>query len=233
MQRLPFLGHIISPQGIAPDPQKIEAVQKIQPPKNVTQLRSFLGLVGYYRQFIRDFSSIAKPLNQLLHKDEPYEWNEPQQDAFTRLKHHLISAPILAYPNFKKVFILATDASYYGFGATLSQLDDSRKEHPIAYASKSLKKEEINYGATELKCAAVVWAIEHFHKYLGATRFILVTDHYALKWLQTAEPKGRLGRWILKLQPYDFQVVHKPGRIHSNVDALSRLQTQTQQPPST
>jgi hypothetical protein len=233
MQRLPFLGHIISPQGIAPDPQKIEAVQKIQPPKNVTQLRSFLGLVGYYRQFIRDFSSIAKPLNQLLHKDEPYEWNEPQQDAFTRLKHRLISAPILAYPNFKRVFILATDASYYGFGATLSQLDDSRKEHPIAYASKSLKKEEVNYGATELECAAVVWAIEHFHKYLGATRFILVTDHYALKWLQTAEPKGRLGRWILKLQPYDFQVVHKPGRIHSNVDALSRLQTQTQQPPST
>jgi len=85
----------------------------------------------------------------------------------------------------------------------------------------------MNYAATELECAAVVWAIEHFHKYLGATKFILVTDHSALKWLRTAEPKGRIGRWILKLQPYNFGIVHKPGRIHSNVDALSRLPTQT------
>ena len=89
---------------------------------------------------------------------------------------------------------MATDASYYGFGATLSQLDSNRKEHPIAYASKSLRKEEVNYGATELECAAVVWAIEHFHKYLGTTHFILVTDHSALKWLRSAEPKGRIGR---------------------------------------
>jgi hypothetical protein len=230
MQRLPFLGHIISPKGIAPDPEKIEAVQQILPPKNVTQLRSFLGLVGYYRQFICNFSAIAKPLNQLLQKDEPYKWTDAQHEAFIELKQRLISAPILRYPDFRKVFILATDASYYGFGATLSQLDSNNKEHPVAYASKSLKKEEMNYGATELECAAIVWAIEHFHKYLGATKFILITDHYALKWLRTAEPKGRLGRWILKLQPYNFEIIHKPGRIHSNVDALSRLQTQTKEP---
>jgi hypothetical protein len=223
MQRLPFLGHIITPNGIAPDPQKIEAVQKIQPPKNTTQLRSFLGLVGYYRQFIRNFSGIAKSLNQLLQKDEPYQWNSSRQEAFEELKNRLIAAPVLVYPDFGKLFILATDASYIGFGATLSQLDSNKKEHPIAYASKSLRKEEINYGATELECAAVVWAIEHFHKYLGATKFLLVTDHYALKWLRTAEPKGRIARWILKLQPYDFEIIHKPGRIHSNVDALSRL----------
>jgi hypothetical protein len=227
MQRLPFLGHIIAPSGIAPDPTKIEAVQKIQPPQNITQLRSFLGLAGYYRQFIQNFSAVAKPLNRLLQKDEPYRWTHIQQEAFNELKDRLTAAPILAYPNFRKTFILATDASYYGFGATLSQLDQNHKEHPIAYASKSLRKEEVNYGATELECAAVVWAIEHFHKYLGATKFILVTDHSALKWLRTAEPKGRIGRWILKLQPYNFEIFHKPGRIHSNVDALSRLPTQT------
>ena len=227
MRSLPFLGHIISPQGIAPDPQKIDAVEKIQPPKNVTQLRSFLGLVGYYRQFIQNFSSIAKPLNWLLQKDVVYEWKTAQQEAFETLKKRLTIAPILAYPNFKKTFILATDASYFGYGATLSQVDSNGKEHPIAYASKSLRKEELNYGATELECAAVVWAIEHFHKYLGTTYFVLVTDHYALKWLRTAEPKGRIARWILKLQPYNFEIVHKPGRIHSNVDALSRLPTQT------
>jgi hypothetical protein len=163
----------------------------------------------------------------LLQKDEPYRWTHIQQEAFNELKDRLTAAPILAYPNFRKTFILATDASYYGFGATLSQLDQNHKEHPIAYASKSLRKEEVNYGATELECAAVVWAIEHFHKYLGATKFILVTDHSALKWLRTAEPKGRIGRWILKLQPYNFEIFHKPGRIHSNVDALSRLPTQT------
>src|SRR6185437_8327591 len=227
MQRLPFLGHIIAPSGIDPDPTKIEAVQKIQPPQNIIQLRSFLGLAGYYQQFIQNFSAIAKPLNQLLQKDKPYRLTPVQQKAFDELKDRHTAAPILAYPNFRKTFILATDASYYGFGATLSQLDQNHKEHPIAYASKSLRKEEVNYGATELECAAIVWAIEHFHKYLAATKFILVTDHSALKWLRTAEPKGRIGRWILKLQPYNFEIFYKPGRIHSNVDALPCLPTQT------
>src|SRR6185437_1143801 len=133
----------------------------------------------------------------------------------------------LMYPNFKETFILATDDSYNGFGATLSQLDRNGKEHLIVYASKSLRKEKMNYAATELECAADIWAIEHFHKYLDATKFILVTDHSALKLLCTAEPKGRIVRWILKLQLYNFGIVHRPGRIHSNIDALSRLLMQT------
>ena len=158
-----------------------------------------------------------------MHKDEPYYWGSKQQQAFELLKEKLVTAPILAYPDFGKRFILATDASYHGFGATLSQKDRDGKEHPIAYASKSLLPQEQNYFATELEYAAIVWAIEHFHSYLGATEFTLVTDHLALKWLKTVEPKGRIGRWILKLQPYHFTIIHKPGRIHSNVDALSRL----------
>jgi len=141
-----------------------------------------------------------------------------------------VTAPILIYPNYKTEFILSTDASYNGYGATLSQIADDGKEHPIAYASKSLKKEEVNYGATELECAAIVWAIEHFHKYFGTNHFTLVTDHSALQWLKSSQPKGRLGRWMMKLQPYRFTVIHKLGQKHSNIDALSRLETQTHPP---
>ena len=105
-----------------------------------------------------------------------------------------MTAPILAYPNFKQIFIVATDASYNSYGATLSQMDIDGKEHPIAYASKSLRTREVNYGATELECTAIVWAIEYFHKYLGTSKFILITDYITLKWLQTAELKGKIGR---------------------------------------
>ena len=113
MQRLPFLGHIVTPQGIAPDPSKVDAVQKLSPPKTVTQLRSFLGLAGYYRRFIQSFSEKAKPLHKLLEKEQPYKWKDNQQEAFDTLKQKLITAPILAYPDFSKTFILATDASYH------------------------------------------------------------------------------------------------------------------------
>lgn len=227
MKRLPFLGHIISPQGIEPDPGKVEAIKRLIPPTTVSFVRSFVGLVGYYRKFIKNFSEVARPIYELLKKGQPFQWKRDQQEAFEILKKRLMTAPILAYPNFKQTFILATDASYNGYGATLSQIGPDKKEHPIAYASKSLRPGEINYGATELECAAIVWAVEYFYKYLGTSKFILITDHIALKWLQTAEPKGKIGRWILKLQAYNFEIIHKPGRIHSNVDALSRLKQET------
>ena len=223
MQRLPFLGHIVTPQGIAPDPSKVDAVQKLPSPKTVTQLRSFLGLAGYYRRFIQSFSEKAKPLHKLLEKEQPYKQKDNQQEAFDTLKQKLITAPILAYPDFSKTFILATDASYHSYSATLSQIGKDKKEYPVAYTSKSLRPGEVNYGATELECAAIVQAVEYFYKYFGTSKFILVTDHIALRQLQTADSKGKIGQWILKLQLYDFEVIYKPGRIHSNVDALSRL----------
>ena len=181
MKWLSFLRHIIEEKGIFPDPEKIIAIQNISPPRNTTQLRSFLGLAGYYRKFIKNFSETARPLNQLLHKDTAYEWSHECQKAFDELKWRLVTTPILIYPNYKAEFILATNASYDGFGATLSQISSDNKEHPIAYASKSLKKEEINYSATELECAAIVCAIEHFYKYLSTNYFTLVTNYLALK----------------------------------------------------
>ena len=156
MKWLPFLGHIIEAKEISPDLEKIIAIQNILPPKNITQLRSFLGLTGYYQRFIQGFSAIAQPLNQLLHIDTKYEWNNQWQEAFNELKQRLVTASILIYPNYKAEFILSTDTSYNRFEAILSQIVDDEKEHPIAYASKSLKKEEVNYRATELECATIV-----------------------------------------------------------------------------
>ena len=116
-----------------------------------------------------------------MHIDTKYEWNNQWQEAFDELKQRLVTAPILIYPNYKTEFILSTDTSYDGYRATLSQIADDGKEHPIAYASKSLKKEEVNYEATELEYATIVWAIEHFHKYFETNYFTLVTNHSALQ----------------------------------------------------
>ena len=107
-------------------------------------------------------------------------------------KSRLVTALILIYSNYQAEFILAIDASYHGYGATLSQIADNKKEHPVAYTSKSLKREKINYAATKLECATVVWAIEHFYKYLNTSYFTLITDHLARKWLKTSELKGRI-----------------------------------------
>ena len=190
-----FLGHIVGRDGIQTDPAKVEVVRTFKVPKTVSQLRSALGLFGYYRKFVKDFSKIAQPLNHLLHKDVPFNWTEKQQRAFDFLKERLISAPILKYPDFEQPFIVYTDASGTGLGAVLSQLDENRKERVVAYASRSLNQAEKNYTITDKECLAIVWAIKHFSHYLGLRPFTIITDHIALKWLQTSKmPQGRRAR---------------------------------------
>ena len=218
-----LLGHIISRDGIQPDDEKIVKVKNYPVPTTIRQLRGFLGLASYYRKFIKNFSTIAKPLNQLLEKDVSYLWTNQTQQAFETLKNHLISAPILRYPDFNRPFYLHTDASGTGLGAVLAQRDDDNKEYAVAYASRSLTKPERNYAITEQECLAVVWAVEHFHQYLGTSHFYLVTDHSALKWLKTTELKGRRARWILRLEPYNYTIIHRAGRKHNNADAMSRM----------
>lgn len=219
-----FLGHVVGRDGIRPDPEKIEKVRDYPIPQNLTQLRAALGLFSYYRKFVKDFSKIAKPLNLLMKKDAPFNWTQKQQNAFDRLKECLIKAPVLTYPEFSRPFIIFTDASGIGLGAVLSQKGEDGREHVIAYASRSLNKAEQNYSVTEQECLAVVWAIKHFQHYLGMKPFELVTDHSALKWLQTAKmPTGRRARWIMELQQYDFNIKHRPGKQNANADALSRI----------
>jgi hypothetical protein len=238
-----FLGYVIGRDGIKTDEKKIEKIKNYPKPRTVTELKGFLGLASYYRRFIKDFSSIAKPLND-LQKDLEYKkdvkqkiqnqsieitkkWKEDQEKSFETLKEKLCTTPVLAYPDFEKDFILHTDASGFALGAVLSQIGEDKKEHPIYYASKSLTKAEQNYSTTELECYAVVWAVEKFYQYLEGNNFKIITDHYALKWLKNNALKGRRARWILKLQPYmnSMEIIHKEGRKHKNADALSRLRS--------
>src|SRR6266498_463771 len=184
-RNIEFLGHVVGNDGLKPDPRKIDKIKNLPIPTTQKGVRSVLGLCGYYRKFVRGFSKIAKPLNELLKKGKQFEWTESQQKAFEELKEKLIQYPILSYPDYEKEFILITDASGRGLGAVLSQLNDDGKKVVIAYASRSLVQAEKNYPITDQECLAIMWAIEHFHKYLIGKKFMIITDHSALKTLNS------------------------------------------------
>ena len=221
-EKLKYLGHMISQAGIEVNPEKISAVVKYTQPTNLTELRRFINLCGYYRRFVKDFAKIAAPLNQLLRKGESFVWGESQNLAFEKLKLCLVTPPVFAFPRENCETIIHTDACGYGLGATISQVQDG-KERVIAYASRSLTRAECNYSTTEQECLAIVFAIGKFRPYIFGQSFKVITDHNALRWLYSIkDPNGRLARWALQLQSHDMKIEHRPGRVHSNVDALSR-----------
>src|SRR5215216_4706688 len=222
--KLPVLGYVIGREGIQTDPEKVAAIQNFPVPKDLTQLRGFIALASYYRKFIKNFSSIVEPLNRLLKKNIYYVWGKDQQIAFENLKQCLTTPPILAYPEFTKPFILYTDTSTYTLGVILSQKDDDKKEHVIAYASRTLNKHERNYSITELECLAVIWAIKYFHHYLHGQKFTVITDYAALIYLKNmTNPVGKLGRWLMTLNGYNMEIINRPGKLHQNADTLSRI----------
>lgn len=217
-----YLGHIISREGVRPDPGKVQCVKEFPRPRNGKEVRQFLGLVGYYRRHIPEFAKLARPLTRLTSKSVRFAWDADAEDAFSALKEKLVSAPILKFPDFTRPFILTTDASKHAVGAILSQVFDGQ-EHPIAFASRQLSTAEQKYGATEQECLAVVWGVRHFRCYVYGRSFQVITDCRALKWLMnTRDPSSRLARWNLLLQEYDMEVIHKAGRANQNADALSR-----------
>jgi len=224
-----YLGHIITKDGIRPDPSKLYAVKEFPMPKTVKDVQSFLGLAGYYRKFIEDFSKIAKPLTKLTKKGEKFNWTAEQQNSFQLLKEKLTTAPVLNYPDFQQEFVVTTDASDYAIGAVLSQ-GPAGQDRPIAYASRILCKAEQNYNTTEKELLAIVWAVKYFRPYLYGTKFKIVTDHRPLIWLfNITDPGSRLIRWRLKLEEYDYEIVHKAGKSRNptptddqHVNSISR-----------
>jgi transposase InsO family protein/predicted aspartyl protease len=217
-----YLGHVVSDHGISVDTGKTKAIEDWPVPRDKHQLRSFLGLCTYYRRFVMGFASIAKPLTKLTEEARKFDWDQSCQRAFEQLKKALLTSPILGYPNEHGNFVLDTDASNYGIGGILSQLQDGQ-ERVIGYFSKTLSKPERNYCVTRRELLAVVKSVEHFYKYLYGRKFLLRTDHAALKWLmQFKNPEGQVARWIERLQEYDFEIEHRAGTRHNNADALSR-----------
>ncbi|RXN18313.1 Transposon Ty3-I Gag-Pol poly [Labeo rohita] len=238
-----YLGHVISSEGVATDPEKIQAVAEWARPQTAKELRSFLGFASYYRRFVQGFANIAAPLHQLAAAGEAPKgkkqskrayltseqfqqmWNTKCEVAFQGLKKKLTSAPVLAYADFTKPFVLDIDASHTGLGAVLSQ-EDGGKLRPVAYASRGLREPERNmdnYSTMKLEFLALKWAVtEKFRDYLIGNKFTVFTDNNPLSHVKTAKLGAVEQRWASQLAMFDFEIVYRPGRKNGNADALSR-----------
>ena len=226
---LKYLGHVVSKEGIRPDPDKLNTVREYPVPNKLKAVRTFLDLSSYYRRFIKDYATIAEPLIALTpHSDsKTFHWTEACQNSFETLRQHLVEAPIIAYPRFDQPFILQLDASEIGLSAILAQklIDDDgiSREHVIGYASRTLSASERKYSPTERECLAIVYGCNYYRPYLEGTRFTAITDHKALKWLHsTKDLNSRLARWAIQIAVYDIDIQHRPGSEKGPPDALSR-----------
>jgi hypothetical protein len=217
-----YLGHKVVPSGTAP--MTVEAIVKMLPPTDVPELRAVLGTANYYRKFVKDYNTIAAPLNNLLREDVAWNWSEECQKAFDTIKEKLTQAPILRRPDYSRSFELHTDWSGVGLGAVLVQRDDEGREYVIAYASRSNNRTERNYSSYAGECLAAVWGVSQFRVYLYGRRFVLLTDHEPFKWLMTNEKlTGMHARqWAHILSEYDFEIRHRPGKRSGDADGLSR-----------
>ena len=221
-----FLGHKIGKEGVLPDPANVEKVQKWPKPQKSDELKSFLGLAGYYSRFIPNYSDLVRPLREAAETKGRVEWTTERSESFEAVKLKLTSPPILALPTCKGEFKLATDASNTAVGAVLTEVVGG-EERVVAYASKVLSKSERRWPAYDKELWAIVWAIRHFRQYLTATKFIVYTDHKPLLNIPSSinvdgDATGRRGRWAIELSTYDVVVQYRKGSENNNADALSR-----------
>ena len=218
LKEMSFLGHIVSAEGIRVDPVKIEAIVNWKPPQNVTEVRSFLGLAGYYRRFVQGFSVIASSLTRLLRKGVKFEWDDKCQSSFKRLKEILVEAPVLIQSTSGRDYTVYSDASRIGLGCVLMQ--DGKV---VAYASRQLKPHEQNYPTHDLELTAVVFALKIWRHYLYGEKCRVFTDHKSLKYLLTQKDLNlRQRRWLELLKDYDCIIDYHPGKANVVADALSR-----------
>lgn len=217
-----FLGHVVTDKGISCDPSKVDTIKNWPVPTSVAEVKSFLGLAGYYRKFIPNFSEIASPLTSLTKKARKFEWSDDCQKGFDKLKELLITSPILSYPMEEGEYILDTDASGNGIGGVLSQIQNGQ-EKVIAYSSKTLNESQRRYCTTYKELLAVVTFVKQFRHYLFGRHFKVRTDHASLIWLKNFKnPEGIVARWISVLDTYDMVLEHRRGSLHVNADSLSR-----------
>jgi hypothetical protein len=225
-QQVSYLGHRVDSVGVSLDPRHVEAMRTFPVPHGAKCLHQFLGLASFFRRFMCGFAKIVRPLQRLLQKGAKFEWTPDDQRIFEDIREKLTSAPVLTHPDFKRPFILYTDGSAQGLGAALTQQDAAGAEHVVAYASRQTRGTEGKLSTSHLEALAATWAVETFAPFLSGVHFTLVTDHAALKWLleQNIEKlPGRIARWVLRLLPFDFTVVHRAGKTNTVADALSRM----------
>ena len=223
VKKVGYLGHVLTPEGVSPNPDKVEAISSYPVPKKIKHVRAFLGMAGYYRKFVQNYSELARPLYDLTKKDASFIWTDDCQQSFQKLKDALVGDRVLAFPDFTKTFHLDTDASKTGIGACLSQYDDEGQLRPVGFAGRGFTKAESNYSVTQQECLAIVWAVQHFRVYLEGTKFELRTDHSALTWmLREGNPSGRIARWITFLQQFEYSIKHVKGKHNVVPDSLSR-----------
>ena len=231
-ERVDCLGHVVSGKGIETNPDKTEQVQQCRPPKSVKEVRSFLGLTGYYRKFIKNYSILSLPLTDLTKKgiDErkwAELWGEPQQSAFQALKDALVGENVLKFPDINKPFILATDASNSAVGWVLSQLDENGEERPCGYGGRKFKAAEVNYSVPEKECLAIITGFRANRIYLAGNHTSVRTDHKCLVRVLKIKANidylsDRLFRWAMLLQEYDYDLDYVKGVDNGNADAMSR-----------
>ena len=218
-----FLGHIITTKGVKPNPEKISAIQSWPLPRNEKELKGFLGTLGYYRKFIRDFARIVKPLTNQLRKGEKLDHSKQFIETFEKCKNILTTSDVLQYPDFSKPFVLTTDASNYAIGAVLSQGPIGR-DKPVAFASRTLSVSEENYSVIEKELLAIVWACKYFRPYIFGNKFTLYTDHQPLTYIfNMKDPSSKLVRWRLSLEEYDYEIKYRKGAQNVVADGLSRI----------
>lgn len=221
--QIEVLGHIVSHRQIRTNHELIRSVVDFPNPRNIKEVQRFNGLANYYRNFIRDFSSLSAPLYGLTRKNVPFIWTEEHETAFTELKTRLSSAPVLTAFDPKRKIRLLTDASIIGIGAILSQIDENGNERVIGYFSKKISNTESRYTAYELECYAIVKAVKRFHVFIDGQHFDVYTDCRATNWLKNfKDTKTRLYRWSLTLSTYDYETHYRPGITNQAADALSR-----------
>ena len=220
-----YLGLKVGQGFVRPISAKVESINNLPSPSNKKELMRFLGMVGFYRKFCPNFSTVVGPLTNLLQKRAAYEWSELCEDSFKKIKSVLVSSPVLSTPDFSKQFKLTVDASDIGVGAILFQKDDDHVDRVICYFSKKLSKCQQNYSTIEKECLSLLLALQHFDVYLNVTLhpILVYTDHNPLTFLhKVANKNQRLTRWSLQLQEYDIVIKHIKGSENVIADALSR-----------